>query len=150
MNDLTGSQRLVMLYRQMSQGVVISPSSYASGQGIQRQSVYYQLKLLKRMGFPVVNIDHGEWAFGTYEDVSFDLFDLAYGTHRTAAQKLVTLYQDLVKGYDVSPTKYAKKLGVERQTVYRQLDLLSQTGIPVTNIPGKGWTLVDYVEYLYD
>jgi len=147
----TGSQRLVMLYRHLAQGFPVSPAQYAAEHGIKRQSVYYQLALLKRMGFPIANIDHGEWAFGSFQDVSFDLLSMTYGnTHKTAAQRLVSLYQDLVRGNEVSPTKYAKSSGVRRQTIYRQFDLLSQAGIPVTNFGDRGWTLMDYVEYLYD
>jgi predicted DNA-binding transcriptional regulator YafY len=147
----TGSQRLVHLYRLLAQGYSVSPVEYAGELGIERQSVYYQLGLLKEMGFPIVNTERGEWAFGTWEDISFDLLSIALGnTHRTAAQRLVTLYQDLVRGKDISPTAYAKENGVKRQTVYRQLDLLSQAGFPVTNMGNKGWTLMEYMEYLYD
>lgn len=149
--QLTGSQRLVRLYRHLAQGYTVSPAQYAAENHITRQSVYYQINLLKKMGFPIVSSDYGEWAFGSYEEVGFDFFSMVLGNdHRTAAQKLVSLYQDLVRGYDISPTTYAKKSGVKRQTVYRQFDLLSQAGIPVTNIGDRGWTLMEYLEYLYD
>lgn len=147
----TGSQRLVMLYRHLAQGFSVSPAQYAAEHGIKRQSVYYQLKLLKSMGFPIINTEYGEWSIGEWHDVTLDFLSMTWGnTHRTAAQRLVTLYQDLVRGNDISPTSYARSNGIKRQTVYRQFDLLSQAGIPVTNIGNKGWTLMDYVEYLYD
>lgn len=152
MNDSqTGSQRLVQLYRWLSQGFSIRPSEYAKEQGIERQSVYHQLNQLRNMGLPIVNIDYGEWAFGDFREVSkFDFMVMAFGYEkRTPAQQLVELYRDLVRGYDISPTKYAKQNGIRRQTVYRQFDLLSQVGIPVTNA-GKGWTLMEYMEYMYD
>lgn len=149
--QLTGSQRLVRLYQHLAQGYTVSPAQYAKENSIERQTVYYQLETLKEMGFPIANVDWGEWAFGDYLDVEIDFFEMSYGnTHRTAAQKLVALYQDLVRGNDISPTKYAKQSGVKRQTIYRQLDMLSQAGYPVTNIGDHGWTLLEYVEYLYD
>lgn len=129
----------------------MAPAEYAKEHGIKRQTVYYQLKLLKQMGIPIVNTEYGEWSLGEWSDVTLDFLSMTFGsTHMTAAQRLVGLYQDLVRGYDISPTSYARKHQTKRQTVYRQLDMLSQSGIPVTNIGYKGWRLLEYVEYLYD
>ncbi len=102
------------------------------------------------MGFPIANTDRGEWKMGNWEDVDPD-FTSCYlgGEHKTAAQHLVTLYQTLVEGGNISPTAYARKHHIERQTVYRQFDLLSQAGIPVVNT-GEGWTLANYLENGYE
>lgn len=138
----TGSQHLVILYRFLSQGFTVRPSEYAAEYGINRTSLYHQLKLLKRMGFPVINIDYGEWRMGQDEDSDLGFFGLFMGDdHLTTAQRLVVLYRDMERGQLISPTAYARKAGVRRNTIYRQLDLLSQAGLPVVNTK-LGWKLL--------
>lgn len=64
----------------------------------------------------------------------------------TGAQRLVKLYERLLSGTPVSPSEYARETGVKRQTVYYQLEMLSQCGIPVVNSGYGQWTLLDFEE----
>lgn len=144
-DQYTGSQRLVLLYRYASTGQPFSASQFAHEYNIKYHLVYHYLKLLRNMGFPISNSNYGEWIMGDYEDHKFDFSSLIMGNKKfTRAQNLVLLYRELVKGMLISPTAYSKKMGVSRQTVYHQLDLLSQVGIPVINSK-DGWTLIDYM-----
>jgi hypothetical protein len=60
-NNLTGAQRLVMLYMKLLTGIPINPTIYAKEMGLQRGSIYYQLDLLSGMNIPVVNCSYGQW-----------------------------------------------------------------------------------------
>lgn len=98
------------------------------------------------MGIPIYNSSYGEWKLGDIVDVDYDPFAVSYsGKKFTRAQYLVLLYRNLVRGEIISPTAYARKIGTSRQTIYHQLDLLSQLGIPVINT-NHGWTYAEYME----
>lgn len=127
---LTGSQRLVFLFRYLTEAKTIRPSEYAKENGIRRQTVYYQLKSLQKMGFIVENVEHGIWELLPPE------LNVAPKSKLTPAMNLVNLYRDLKYGKRIKPSEYAKSVGAKRQTIYRQLDLLSQSGIPIYNDNG--------------
>lgn len=142
-SQLTGSQKLVLLYRYASSARQFSVSQFAHEHNIKTYLVYHYLKLLRDMGFPIINTAYGQWELGEPED--FDIMSFLIGGRKfTRAQNLVMLYRELIKGNLISPTRYAKKSHVSRQTVYHQLDLLSQSGIPVINTK-DGWTLMSYL-----
>ena len=148
--QLTGSQRLVLLYRYCMNGKPFSATQFAAENGIKYHLVYHYLKLLRGMGFPIFNISYGEWQMMVHEENDMDLFAfITSGKKMTRAQNLVNLYRELVSGRFVSPTAYSRRVGVSRQTVYHQLDLLSQSGIPVINTK-LGWTLANYIEDKYE
>lgn len=147
---VTGSQRLVQMYRYLSEGGRINPGRYAQEFGIVRAMVYYYLKVLRNMGVPIVNSEYGEWKLGSYSDVEVNALDFVFGAKTQSRMgQIVNLYRTLVRGELVSPTKYAKRVGTHRQTVYYQLDLLSGSGIDVINLR-EGWTLLEYVECAYE
>lgn len=138
--QFTGSQRLVLLYRYAANRQPFSATQFAEENHIKYHLVYHYLKLLKKMGFPIVNTTYGEWQWITDEPTRIVL---NYQNQKlTRAQNLVKLYIELQNGNLISPTRYAKSVGVSRQTIYHQLDLLSQLGIPVINLK-DGWTLLD-------
>lgn len=64
----------------------------------------------------------------------------------TCSQRLVKMYMALIEGKVIRPTAYAKEMGVTRQTVYYQLNLLSDMGIPVVNVEKGRYTLLKFVE----
>lgn len=145
LSQYTGSQRLVLLYRYAISAKTFSASQFAHEFNIKYHMVYHYLKLLRGMGFPITNIGYGEWQLGNHEDSKFDMNEFMYGGKKfTRAQNLVILYRELIRGQLISPTRYAKKANVSRQTIYHQLDLLSQMGIQVINTR-DGWTLTDYL-----
>lgn len=63
---------------------------------------------------------------------------------KTGAQRLVLLYIRLLTGKPIRPTEYARESGVRRQTVYYQLAMLSQIGVPVVNPIYGRWTLSSF------
>jgi predicted DNA-binding transcriptional regulator YafY len=141
--QLTGAQRLVHLYRYLIEGGVVRPTEYATENGITRHAVYYQIGTLKKLGMPIVSHAPGEWRLGTSADADPDFSQAALGgSIPTGSRRLMTLYRELLLGNTISATDYAKRHGIRRQTVYHQLDLLSQAGIPIANTEEGQWKLI--------
>ena len=61
----------------------------------------------------------------------------------TDSQKLVLLYIRLASGVPVEPAQFAAEMGINRQTVYRQLSRLSQCRVPVYSVGRGQWTLLE-------
>jgi hypothetical protein len=133
----TGSQRLCLLFKYLFEGFVLFPVEYAKDRGLTRQAIYYELKMLRNLGLPVVNSDYGEWLY----DKKIPRNDLP--KHLSASQKLVLLYIDLLTGKTIAPVEYAKAHGVKPPRIYRQLDLLSQAGIPIVMHKRGAWGLME-------
>lgn len=66
--DLTPAQRLVWLFMQLEEGMLINPTTYAREHGLTRQAVHHEFDLLSGMGIPVVRISQGKWALMKYAE----------------------------------------------------------------------------------
>src|SRR5258706_2330743 len=90
-SELTGSQKLVLLYRYISSAKMFSVAQFAAEHKIKTYLVYHYLKLLRDMGFPIINTAYGQWEFGEPENIDILSFIMG-GRKFTRAQNLVMLY----------------------------------------------------------
>lgn len=72
--DMTGSQRLLLLYRYIMANKVLKPGSYAKKVGISRPAVYYQIQLLSGAAIPIVRAAYGKWTLLEFLD-DFEKYD---------------------------------------------------------------------------
>lgn len=141
MSDTTSSQRFVRLLRFLCEGGIVRPGAYAQEVGTGRKAVYKQLHSLKEMGFPIRNEEHGEWTMGDLTEVVFDPY--YWAQEKTANHRLAELYLALFSGRVIYVTSYAREVGIRRQAVYSQIDLLSQSGVQIINL-NPGFALLEY------
>jgi hypothetical protein len=58
----------------------------------------------------------------------------------------IRLYNRLLTGTPISPTTYAREIGVTRQHVYYLLDVLSFNEVDVVNPNPGEWTLLRFIK----